>query len=134
MNNILTFERRGCDFFKGDNINNFSDVGNYRVGVYTYSIKGKDGRDYIIEFGKCTHYRYRNTHKVTGRELKKPIREVIVEYGLHLDTQFEDERGCWRNSKLEREVWEMHLPYTKEGILTAVNYISAQKYDGIVIK
>jgi len=127
MNNILTFERRGCDFFKGDNINNFSDVGNYRVGVYTYSIKGKDGRDYIIEFGKSTHYRYRNTHKVTGRE-------VIVKYGLHLDTQFEDGLGCRRNRKLEREVWEMHLPYTKEGILTAVNYISARKYDGIVIK
>ena len=124
MNNILTLERRGCNFFKSDNINNFSDVGNYRVGVYTYSIKGKDGRDYIIEFGKCTHYRYRNS------ELKKPIREVIVEYGLHLDIQ---SKG-WRNSKLAREVWEMHLPYTKEGILTAVNYISARKYDGIVIK
>ena len=134
MNNILTFERRGCDFFRSDKINDFSDVGNYRVGVYTYSIKGKDGRDYIIEFGECTHYRYRTTHKTTGRELKKPVREVVVEYGLHLDTQFEDERGCWRNSKLEREVWEMHLPYTKEGILTAVNYISAQKYDGIEIK
>lgn len=134
MNNILKFERRGCDFFKGDKINDFSDVGNYRIGVYTYSIKGKDGRDYIIEFGECTHYRYRTTRKVTGRELKKPIKEMIIEYGLHLDTQFEDERGCWRNSKLEREVWEMHLPYTKEGILTAVNYISAQKYDGIEIE
>lgn len=134
MNNILTFERRGCDFFKNDKINDFSDVGNYRIGVYTYSIKGKDGRDYIIEFSKCTHYRYRTTHKTTGRELKKPIREVIVEYGLHLDTQFEDERGCWRNNKLESEVWEMHLPYTKEGILTAVNYISAQKYDTIEIE
>ena len=139
MNNILTLERRGCNFFKGDNINNFSDVGNYRVGVYTYSIKGKDGRDYMVEFGKCTHYRYRNTHKVTGhyryRNTHKVTgREVIVEYGLHLDTQFEDGRGCRRNRKLEREVWEMHLPYTKEGILTAVNYISARKYDGIVIK
>lgn len=134
MNNILTFERRGCDFFKGDKINDFSDVGNYRIGVYTYSIKGKDGRNYIIEFGECTHYRYRTTHKVTGRELKKPIKEMIIEYGLHLDTQFEDERGCWRNSKLECEIWEMHLPYTKEGILTAVNYISAQKYDGIEIE
>lgn len=133
MNDILKFERRGCDFFKGDKINNFSDVGNYRIGVYTYSIKGKDGRDYIIELSNCTHYNYRTTHKSTGRELKKPVREIIVEYGLHLSTQYEDEKGCWRNSELEREVWEMHLPYTKENILKVVNYISSIQYDAIEI-
>lgn len=125
---VLTLENRGCDFWTD---NKFSDVGNYRVGVYTYSVKGKDGKLYIVEFTQGPHYNYRTTHKVTGKALKKAIRETIIEHGFFIDTQYENEKGCWRNSKLEREIWEMHLPYTIDGILKAVNYISAEKYDSV---
>ena len=143
MGKTLVLEKRGGDFYTAE-MREASDVGNYRVGVYDYSVKGKDGRDYIIEFGECTHYNWRKTHKVTGKPLKHEIREVIVSYGLHLDTQYErdevDERtgrkwkSAWRNSKLEQEVWDMHLPYTLENILKVVNYISADEYTAVEFK
>ena len=47
MTKTLYLEKRGCNFFKNDEINDFSNVGNYRVGSYDYSIKGKDGKTYI---------------------------------------------------------------------------------------
>ena len=133
MTNIIKLEARGCNFWKDDKINDFSDVGNYRVGVYNYDIKGKDGNNYILSFGRCDHYNYRTTHKRTGKPLKHAIREIIIENGLHIDTQYENERGCWRNCKLESDIYNMHLPYTKAGILKAINYISAIPYDDIEI-
>lgn len=133
MNKTLTLEKRGCDFWKDAEIRNFSDIGNYRVGIYSYCIEGKDGITYLMEFTQSAHYNHRTTHKRTGKELKKPIRETIIEYGLFVNTQYENEKGCWRNSKLEREIFDMHLPYTKEGILKAVNYISKDNYTDIVI-
>ena len=143
MGKTLILEKRGCDFYTAE-MRECSDVGNYRVGVYDYSIKGKDGRDYIIEFGECTHYNYRKIHKITGKPLKRAIREVVVPHGLHLDTEYErDEvdaysgrkwKSSWRNSKLEQEIWEMHLPYTLESILKVVNYISVDEYTDVKFK
>lgn len=122
--NVLKLEKRGC-------YADFTDIENYRVGVYTYSIKGKDGKSYILEFVHGPHYNYRTTHKYTGKPLKKHIRETIIDHGLFIDTQYENDKGCWRNSKLELEVAKMHLPFTIDGILKAVNYISAEKYDSV---
>ena len=57
MENILHLEKRGCNFFKNDDINNLSDVGNYRVCAY--DIIGKDGKTYFLEFGSCDKRAYR---------------------------------------------------------------------------
>ena len=46
MRKILYLEKRGCDFLNNDyDVKVLSDVGNYRVGIYDYSIHGKNGRD-----------------------------------------------------------------------------------------
>lgn len=136
--NTLFLETRGCDFFKGDRINNLSDVGNYRVGIYDNSIKAKNGRAYILEFNSCDHWRYRTTHKKTGRELKHPVREIVKECALHLDTQFDElsPEGfplSYRDCKIEREYYNRHFAYTLEAILQVVNEISIKQYDKIVL-
>lgn len=130
----LYLEKRGCDY-KGYNRREvLSDVGNYRVGVYDNSIKGKDGKEYTVEFTGYIKYRYRTISKRGGKELKHPVREVVNENALHIDTEYEDknERLSFRNIKLEREITEMNLDYTLSGILDAVNYISVDQYDRIV--
>ena len=130
----LKLEKRGCDFWEGSKERNLSDVGNYRVGVYDYKILGRDGRMYLVEFGCCDRHTYRTTNKRTGAPLKNAVRELVKECALHIDTQFEELKPgdkwptCWRNSTLEREIYNMNLPYTIEGIETALEYISGQKY------
>lgn len=130
-------EKRGCDFFAGDDIANYSDVTNYRVGVYSYDIPGKDGRDYIVEFHHFDRYETRTTHKRTGAPLKHPKRELQQKNALCIDTQYEKDetdstgrrwRSCWRNSALEAEVHALHLPYTIEGIEKALEYITGKEY------
>ena len=131
MGKTLFLEKRGCDFWSDAEIRNISDVGNYRVGSYDYSIKGKDGNIYILEFGNYDRYTYRKTNKRTGKPLKKEIKEIVMQYALHIDTQFEDEGGCWRNGKLEREIHEKPMLYTLENILKVVNEISVDIYTDI---
>lgn len=134
----LYLERRGCDFFEGDSISNFSDVGNYRVGIYKNRIQAKDGNAYILEFGGWDRKKTRYTSLRTGKPLKHPKTEVIQRNALHIDTEFEkpDEKGriaSWRNSRLECEMNSKGYPFTKAGILAAVNDISVDRYDKIVI-
>lgn len=136
--NVLTLKVMGDNIRPDDPEANISDIGYYRIGIYDNRIKGKDGRNYILDFWCCTHYKYRTTHKITGKELKKPIREIITPCGIHLDTEFEklSKDGfmlSYRNSQLEQEVHEMHLSYTKENILKVINYIAAEKFDAIEI-
>lgn len=137
MGKTLILEKRGCDFHKNDNIGKYSDVGNHRVGVYDHSIRGKDGRMYIIEFVCSQHFTWRKTHKITGKPLKHEVREVILPYGLFVNTEYEERKNgedwisSWRNSVLEAEIHAMHIPFTLDGILQAVNYISADHYDSI---
>lgn len=138
MKNILKLKAMGGDIRTNDPESNISDIGNFRIATHNFKIKGKDGRNYILDFCCCTHYNYRTTHKITGRELKKPIREIITPCGIHLDTEYEklSEDGfmlSYRNSKLEKEIFKMHLPYTKENVLKVVNYIAAEKFDAIEI-
>ena len=130
----LFLECRGCYFHDSDKLNKLSDVGNHRVGCYNYPIKSKDGRTYILEFITVDKKDYRYTNKRTGKQLKKPIYELVLENALHIDTEFEDEKGLsWRNSTLEREIYSQNYTYTKSNILNVVNSISIKKYNNIVL-
>lgn len=132
MTKTLYLEKRGCDF-SNDTINEgLSDVGNYRVGSYDYSIKGKDGRTYTLEFGGCEKKNYRTTNKRTGKPLKKPVIEIVQRNALHINTQYEASDGyTYRNPKLERDVYQSGLSYTKADILKVVNEISSDVYTNI---
>lgn len=128
MANILYLKKMGMD----DN-NILTDIKNHRVRV-TENIdiiyKGKN-YNMFFEFCLATHRRYRTTNKRTGAPLKKPVEEIILNDGLHLDTQFEKLQGTWndgtpyfsswRMSDLECEIWEEHHAYTKNDILEIVN-------------
>jgi hypothetical protein len=52
---------------------------------------------------------------------------------LHIDTEFENDNGCWADLTFEKEVTDMKLSYTKADILKAVNYISVKQYSKIVL-
>lgn len=127
----LYLEKRGCDFFANDNTTVNSDIGNYRVGVYDYSIHGKNGKDYILEFCHWTRYEYRKTHKITGRPLKHPVKELKNLNALLLNTQYENECGCFCDLSLESITHEKNPSYTLADILAVVNEISAENYDNI---
>ena len=145
MKKTLYLEKRGGDFYDDERrLNQLSDVGNFRVGIYDYSIKGKNGRNFILEFGTYTRYTYRKTHKVTGKPLKKAIREIELENALHIDTQYEREETreidgkkfmcAYRDLKLEKDINNRKLHYTLADILKVVNYISAEQYTDIAFK
>lgn len=131
MEKTLYLEKRGCNFFNGDTSITKSDVGNYRVGSYDYSIEGKDGRNYIIEFCHGTRYIYRHTNKKTGAPLKHAIKELLNPNAIYINTQFEDEEGTWRNIKLEEKLFEKNYNYTLSDILAIVNEISKDQYTKI---
>lgn len=130
--NILYLEKRGCNFFRQDTrVNQLSDVGNYRVGSYDCSIVGKNGRKYILEFVGCDKWHKRMTHKRTGKPLKHPVIEMVLENALHVDTEYEENGASWRDSHLESELRALDLTFTLAGILAAVNHISEKQYSKI---
>lgn len=134
----LYLECRGCYFFSGDKISSVSDVGNYRVGVYKNRIHAKDGRAYILEFWGYDRKEMRCTNLRTGKPLKNPKCEVAQVNALRIDTEFEepDEKGrlsSWGNLKLEREMGQKGYFFTKADILRAVNDLSVDHYDKIVL-
>ena len=125
----LVLEKRGCNFHHAEgwckgHREDKSDVGNYRVGSYDYSITGKDGIHYIVEFGFANGIRF--THKITGKPLKHPKKDPEYADFLHISTQYENEDGCWRNLVIEQEVYDKHFEYSIAGILAAVNYICGE--------
>lgn len=131
MAKTLYLEKRGCNFWNDDRINNISDVGNYRVGSYDYSIKGKDGNNYVLEFTNWDRYTYRKINKRTGKPLKQKVKEILLLSALHIDTEFENERGAWANLKLESKLHKKPMLYTLENILNVVNEISVDHYDKV---
>ena len=133
FNKTLFLECRGCYFFDKDKITELSDVGNYRIGAYNNEIKAKNGKSYVIEFVSTTRRALRKTHKKNGKPLKHPVIEITQENALCIDTQFENADGCWADLALEKEITDMKLSYTKADILTAVNYISVEQYNKIVL-
>lgn len=138
-NNVLYLECRGCYFFEGDSINDFSDVGNYRVGAYSHKIQAKNGRAYILEFTRYDRKEMRYTALRTGKPLKHPKYETVLANALHIDTEFEKMEkdgwfSSWRDCKLEKELHDKKTYlFTKADILRAVNDISIKQYDKIVL-
>ena len=121
-----------------------TDVKNYRVRVLENIDINYNGTLYnmFFEFHHATHYNYRKTNKKTGEPLKKMVQELIIKDGLHIETEFKkpetDSRGftwemSYRNSALERDVWNKHLAYTKANILSVVNAYSVEKYNKVVL-
>ena len=129
----LTLVKMGCDFWSDDRINQLSDCENYRIETRRDLVKGKDGNDYFLSFGGYDKRRTRYTNKRTGSPLKHPVVEVVLENALHVDTEFDNENGSWRNCSLEEELCEMGLTFTKADILKAVNYISCDMYTSVEI-
>lgn len=127
-NKTLYLMAMGCDFWKDDlELLEHSDCQNYRIRGY---IVDKYGRDLFVEFGAGC--KYRTTNKRTGQPLKKAILEH--KHKLCIDTQYDNADGSWRDSKLERELWEQELTYCTEDILKAVNYMAGRKaYTAVVI-
>ena len=128
----LTLVKMGRDFWH-DRIRQLSDCENYRIETRTELVNGKDGNKYFLSFGGYDKRRTRYTNKRTGAQLKHPVYEVVLENALSIDTQFENDEGAWRNSRLEAELGDMNLTYTKADILKAVNYISADNYTAVEI-
>lgn len=126
---VLFLEKRGCNFFNGDEINKFSDVGNYRVCAL--DIPGKDGNTYFLEFSKGPIRKTRYTHLKTGKPLKHPKIEIINQYGLYMRSIYENENGCFGNVKLNAKIDGLHLSYTMENILKSVNLVSSNEYTEI---
>lgn len=129
--NALYLECRGCYFWNDDPINNYSDVGNYRVCSTEY-IPAKNGRAYFLEFTNYDRHEIRTTHKITGKPLKHPKIEITVKHALHLSTEFTNDRGSWGDISLEKTIHDKKLTYTKENILNVVNEISIKQYDEII--
>lgn len=126
----LFLEKRGCDFFTP---NLASDVGNYRVTTQTEEIRGKDGNLYFLEFTLWYNRgHYRKISKYGNKELLHPVWEIDIKEALAISTQYTNEKGSWRNIKLEKELHNLNLTYTQKDILEAVNFISKDKYNKII--
>ena len=130
---VLFLECRGCYFWNNDPINNLSDVGNYRVGAYDNPIKAKDGKTYVLEFGGYDKRMMRYNNLRTGKPLKHPKYEIVLKNALHINTQFENENGCYRNIELEKQIHNKNYCFTKTDILKAVNEISIKQYKSIIL-
>lgn len=131
MEKILYLEKRGLDFWDDDPIKKVSDVGNYRVTTTGETVRGKDGNSYFLEFSRWDRYELRTKNKRTGETLKKPVRELVLLYALHVDTEYTNERGSWGNISLEKRLHEKPVLYTLENILEITNEISIDIYTRI---
>ena len=133
QNNILYLQKRGCNFWQGENLK--SDCQNYRLTTKDYEIKGKDNKTYFLEFGLWRDRGHLRTHTKDGkRQLKKPVFEIDIKEGLAFGTAYENENGTFRNCELEKKIGELNLEYTQADILKAVNFFSAKKYNKIIIE
>lgn len=113
----LYLEKRGLNFLEGDPLNELSDIGNYRVGAYNDSIKGKDGNNYSIEFLSFT---------LIDKKILKNKNALAVK------GQFTAKDGityCMSSSLTEQ--LEKNKSYTQAHILKAVNELSIEQYDVI---
>lgn len=127
----LYMDKRGCNFWKDDPIREKSDIGNYRVTTGDYNVTGTNGRVYFMEFIHIDTV-YRFNRKDGKGELKKPVREKLETPLLRVDCEFQNERGTWGDITTEKRINAANYPYTIAGILSAVNSISAVKYDNLV--
>lgn len=133
----LFLQKRGCDFIEDEQLK--SDCGNYRLTTKSYEVKGKDNKLYFVEFGLWRNrQKRREFHKITGKPLKYAKYDIINSEGLVVRLSWKelDNKGfetCWGNVQLEKEVNDLNLSYTKADILKAINYISADEYNNIIL-
>ena len=115
MRKILYLEKRGCDFLNNDyDVKVLSDVGNYRVGIYDYSIHGKNGRDYILNFGGYDKKDIERYDK-NGKELKLQKRKLsenafILTHSMKMKMEF------IVDLELEENLRNRSYAYTLSGI------------------
>ena len=127
----LFLEKRGCNFWSDEEYK--SDINNYRVTTTDEIIEGKDGNKYFVDFCLWREKgHYRTTTKDGKRTLKKAVWKIDARNTIAIHTQYTDENGeSYANLKIEKEIHEKNLPYTKAGILEAVNTFSKVKYNKI---
>ena len=129
--NVLYLKKMGLDFWDDETVK--SDVNNYRVRTLGETIPGKDGRMYFLEFSLWRDRKQvRYTHKITGKPLKHAAFDIINHCGLHVDSEFSNDRGSWCNLALEKTIHDKNYSYTQADILAAVNEISTNTYTKIV--
>lgn len=123
MENVLYLEKRGCDFWSDDEINQVSDLQNYRL--FCDGMELKDGK--IIKFDVSAGARYDFTNN------KKP--KLLNMYKLYFDTFYEDEKGSWRLLEIEKELHKdsNNYNYNSVDLLKAINTISKIEYTRIEI-
>ena len=108
--NYLLLERRGCEFFKGDTINQRSDVGNYRVYA---EFTDKDGKKVFGDMMRANIY-----------DNSKKSRPLVYDAGLSVD--FQISRYVY-----SPEADPRGYDYTKADILRFVNKIANEHFDEI---
>lgn len=127
MEKVLYLEKRGCDFYKDAEMEQFSDCGNYRLCGW---IVDRNGRDLFVEFTRGDARRY--TNKRTGAELKKPV--IDHRHKLYIWTQYDNFNGSFGDGKMEREINALPLEYNTTDILKAVAILAGNdSYKYIVI-
>lgn len=127
MEKVLYLEKRGRDFYKDAEMEQFSDCGNYRL---VGRIVDRNGRDLLIELGRCEKRRYTNMR--TGAELKKPV--VEHNHKLHLWTQYDNMNGSFGDVKMNAEIYNADLEYNTDDILKAVAILAGNNdYKYVVI-
>lgn len=126
MNNTLYLEKKGCDFFYGDEIEKVSDLNNYRY--YVHDIELKNGINCnTIEIGYGARY------KTINDKIK-----YLDGFGLWISTYYRDADGvCWGlreiDEKLNKRNFDAKTIYTQAEVLKSINRISKNKYTKIVI-
>ena len=122
----LYLEKRGCNFMHDEEMEMYSDVGNYRV---CGNIVDKYGRDLFVEFTRCDKRRF--TNKRTGAPLKKFV--VEHHHKLHLSTCYSNFDGSFGCLEFDSMIYDAELEYTVSDILKAVNMISRNTYTQVVV-
>lgn len=125
-NKILFLEKRGCNFWENDPINEISDLKNYRLFT---GIVDRDYRNLDIEIGRCYKYRlyYKNN---PDKKLKKPIQEH--DYKLTIKTYINNYNGCFSIFEYENEIFAKDYIYNSHDLLAAINSISCDNYNKII--
>ena len=130
MENVLLFEKRGCDFWGDDSRVPESDIGNYRIVAHNVKM---NGREYIIEVTSYYKPQWRLYYKRDNtKELQKPVLEGYKQT-MYFRTQYDTENGSFGDIQLEIKLNNPYLPYTRKNILDTINKYSDIKYNDIKI-
>jgi hypothetical protein len=138
--NYLDFEKRGCNFFSGDEVSKESDIGNYRICTPGEIVPLKDGRKMLFEFTCSARQIWRYNNKRTGEKLKKPVLDSVFTCAACMDTEYSkpevtsggyEWKSSWRDLNMEREFYKNPRKYTEKNILDYINSVSSVHYDAI---